>query len=910
MGSIVETGGQTLEAISSKPAVKIEFKKYTLDNGLEVILSEDHRLPVVAINLWYHVGPANEKPGRTGFAHLFEHMMFQGSKHVGNQPIKVLETAGATQINGTTGFDRTNYFETLPADRLEFGLWFESDRMAFLLDTLTARNLANQRDVVRNERRQGENSPYKLVQEELFRQLFPAGHPYHASIIGSHADIESVRLEDVREFCQQYYVPNNATLVLVGDFNSNEAVRLIAKYFDPIPAGKLVPKLDIQTRPILSAQRAVVTDTVELPQVYKAWLTAPMFHSGDAEADVLAHILGGGRSSRLYQKLVYEKQIAQDVSAHQQSLMLASVFMMVATAKPGVAIEDLEKALEDELTALQASGPTPEELERAKNTIQSQFVFALEQPGGMSGVADRLNTYNHYLGSPDYVAQDLARYEAVTPAEIQPIARQLTADTSVTVVGIPGPKVLNDVPKRTEIEFDAVQSRATTDTAWRSLTPESQVAVSPELPEARSFTLTNGLKVLWLEQHHVPAIAASLVTRAGSAANPTDLPGLASFTADTLMRGTTRRSQRQLSDEMERLGAQFAVNSNSDSSRVRLQVLKRSVDAAFEILSDLVQNPAFRSDEIERLRKERLVYISQLKDNPGQVAEKEFIAELYGTTHPYGYLEIGTAEANKEISREDLSAFHSSSYTPENAALVVVGDITEAELLSLAEKHLGNQSGSSPEAQMPSENSGGTRRVLIVDRPGSPQTQLVIGQIGVARSDPDYAALELMNTLLGGMFSSRINTNLREVHGYTYGARSQFSYRRSPGPFLISAAVRTDATAPAVAEVFSEIDRLRETLAMPEELNIAKEYLTRSLISRFQTVGSSANSIADLFVYGLSPAEYRMTVEKVGAVSVGDIRRLAERLRPESMVVVAVGDASKIAREMSDLNLGPLNVVN
>ncbi len=285
---------QTVPAAPAAEAIKINFEKYKLDNGLEVILSEDHRLPIVALNLWYHVGPANERPGRTGFAHLFEHMMFQGSRHVGGQPIKVLETAGATQINGTTGFDRTNYFETLPADQLELGLWFESDRMAFLLDTLTARNLANQRDVVRNERRQGENAPYKLVQEELFRQLFPAGHPYHASIIGSHADIEAVRLEDVREFCRQYYAPNNASLALVGDFDSAEARRLIEKYFGPIPAGRAVPKVDVKTAPIDSPRRVTLTDRVELPQVNKAWLTAPIFRLGDAEADVLAHILGGG----------------------------------------------------------------------------------------------------------------------------------------------------------------------------------------------------------------------------------------------------------------------------------------------------------------------------------------------------------------------------------------------------------------------------------------------------------------------------------------------------------------------------------------------------------------------------------------------------------------------------------------
>ena len=900
---------QTVPAAPAADAVKINFEKYKLANGLEVILSEDHRLPIVAVNLWYHVGPANEKPGRTGFAHLFEHMMFQGSKHVGGQPIKVLETAGATQINGTTGFDRTNYFETMPADRLELGLWFESDRMAFLLDTLTARNLANQRDVVRNERRQGENSPYKLVQEELFRQLFPSGHPYYASIMGSHADIESVRLEGIREFCRQYYVPNNATLALVGDFDSAEVKRLVEKYFGPIPSGKPVPKLDVKTPPIRSSRRVTVTDTVELPRVYKTWLTAPIFHLGDAEADVLGHILGGGTSSRLYQKLVYEKQIAQDVSAGNQSMMLGSVFMLVATAKPGVAIEDLEKALDDELTALQTSGPTLEELERAKNTIQTQFVFGLEQPGGMSGVADRLNTYNHYLGDPDYVAQDLARYDAITPADVQRVARHLTPETSITVVGVPGSKVLSDVPKRTDIEVDVDRGSILTDVEWRSLPPKSLHRRSPDRPVPKSFTLANGLQVLLLEQDHVPAIAATLVTLAGSGANPADLSGLASFTGDMLLRGTSQRSQRQLSDEIERLGAHLSAQSNSDSSTVSLQVLKKNIGPAFDLLADVVRNPAFRPEEIERLRKERLTSIAQLRDNPGAVAEKGLVAELYGSGHPYGYLEIGTEASNQKISREDLLGVHSTAYTPNAAALVLVGDATEAEVRVLAEKYFGSWSGSSLNGQPVATSENQARRVVIVDRPGSPQTQLVMGQLGVSRSHPDYAAIELMNTLLGGMFSSRINTNLREVHGYTYGAKSRFSYRRTPGPFVVSAAVRTDATAAAVTEVFGEIERLRETPATNEELAIAKEYLTRSLIARFQTIGSSAGSIGELFVHGMSRNEYETTVEKVSAASLADVQRVARHIHPESIVIVAVGDAAKIECELRGLNLGALNVV-
>jgi zinc protease len=329
----------------SKTVPTLDFEKYTLPNGLDVILVEDHRLPLVAVNVWYHVGPANERAGLTGFAHLFEHMMFQGSGHVqANEHFKLLEASGASDINGTTDFDRTNYFETLPSNRLELALWLESDRMGFLLDKLDSRNLENQRDVVRNERRQSvEDQPYGLVEEALFHQLFPKGHPYYASVIGSHADIEAARLNDVREFFKLFYAPNNASLAVVGDIDKTATRALITKYFGPIPAGQPVPAPGVTTPPITSERRAVVTDQVELPRVYMAWITDPIYKPGDAECDLLARILGGGKSSRLYKKLVYEKQIAQDVTAQQYSLSLGSVFTIQATAKPGINPEDLER---------------------------------------------------------------------------------------------------------------------------------------------------------------------------------------------------------------------------------------------------------------------------------------------------------------------------------------------------------------------------------------------------------------------------------------------------------------------------------------------------------------------------------------------------------------------------------------
>jgi zinc protease len=903
--SVVEASQQPAAAAD---AVVVQFEKYRLENGLDVILSEDHRLPVVAINVWYHVGPAYEKPGQTGFAHLFEHMMFQGSKHVGEKPIKVLETAGATQINGTTGFDRTNYFETVPADKLEFGLWFESDRMAWLLDTLTARNLANQRDVVRNERRQGENQPYKLVEEELFRQLFPGGHPYHASIIGSHADIELARLEDMRGFCAQYYVPNNASLVLVGDLDPAEAKQLVQKYFGPIPAGNPVPKVENTTPPITQARRVTVTDRVELARIYKAWLTAPIFSPGDTENNLLGHILGGGPASRLYQKLVHEKQMAQDVTAYNQSLMLGSVFMICATARPQVALEDLEKALDEELAAIQREGPLPEEVERARNSSQANHIFALEEPGGINGLADRLNTYNHYLGDPGYLAQDLARYDAVSVADVQRVARSLAPEASVTVRGVPGPKVLNDVAKRDDIDVD-IENAVSVDEDWRRSVPQSQVRALSRPPVPVRMKLANGLDVLFLEQNHVPGISASFVTVFGNAASPSGLDGLGSFTATMLARGTERRSLKELASDVERIGAQLFAQSKNDFSAVKLRWLKKNRDAGFALLSDVVQKPAFSTEEVERVRHERLVWLLQLRENPAAVVQKEFLAELYGPEHPYGRMDVGTETSNKTTSRNDLMDFHTRAYKPQGAALVLVGALTENEAQTLAEKHFGGWSGGSPVPQAPGALPVGSRRIVIVDRPGSPQTQLAVGSIGVERSHPDLVAIELMNAILGGTFSSRINTNLREVHGYTYGAKSGFTYLRGRGPFLISAAVRTDSTAASISEVFHEISQLRETLVTAEELAIVKESFSRALLSQFKSIRESTDSISNLFVHHLGLEHYQEMLDRVSAVRLSEVQEMAKQhLQPESMIIVAVGDASKIEWELRRMNLGPVRL--
>ena len=892
---------------------QIPFEKYTLANGLEVILSEDHRLPLVAVNLWYHVGPANEEPGRTGFAHLFEHMMFQGSKHVpGDLHFKSLEGAGASTINGTTDFDRTNYFETVPADRLELALWLESDRMGFLLDKVDQANLSNQQDVVRNERRQSvENRPYGIVEEALFHQLFPPTHPYYASVIGSHADIQAAKLQDVKNFFKLYYAPNNASLAIVGDIDKAAVKALVEKYFGSFKSGPPVPKPDVPTPAITAERRAVVLDRIELPRVYMAWLTSPIYSPGDADADVASAVLGGGRSSRLYKKLVYEKQIAQDVSASQYSLTLGSVFSIEATARPGHTAEELEQAVDAELKALRESGPDQSEIERARNVIETRIVQGLETLGGFGGVADRLNMYNHYLRNPGFLADDIQRYRAVTPASVKMFAeRQLGLTSRAVVHGVPGQPDLGTpvpTPKPPAVAAGVGAESVNPDEPWRAEPPKAGQATALQVPVPSSFQLPNGLTVFVNERAGLPVVAATLVVKTGSGANPTDKPGLANFTAAMLDQGTASRSAPQIADEVAGLGGSLTTASTMDATQVSVRSLRRTFPALLEVMSDVVRRPSFPAAEIDRQRASRLASLVQQRENPNAVAATVVAAALYGPSHPYGYTELGTEASNRAMTRDDLEGFWRQNFVSNNTALVVSGQIAEAELRPMIEKAFGDWQPGKPASPALGTPATTAARLVLLDKPGSPQTQLRVATIGAPRSAPAYEAIEVMNEALGGLFSSRINLNLRERHGYTYGASSQFVYRRTAGPFMVATGVRTEVTAPAVTEILKEIRGVRDAPLSTDELALAKDSIVRSLPAQFETSARVTASTANIYAYDLGLDYYAKLPARLSAVTAEMAKAAAQQyLVPDQLVVVAVGDRSKIAAELQKLKLGPI----
>jgi zinc protease len=519
-----------------------------------------------------------------------------------------------------------------------------------------------------------------------------------------------------------------------------------------------------------------------------------------------------------------------------------------------------------------------------------------------------LNYYNHYLGDPGYLPKDLEHYESVTTEGVKAAAQKLTVNSRVVVYGVPGKKVINDVPKRDDAALKQPTPAPEPDKpeqAWRAHPPQPGPALALNLPAPEEFKLNNGLTVLLSQQHSLPTVSASMVVLSGSERNPSDRPGLAGFTAAMLQEGTEKRNALQLADDTDQVGAALETNSNSDRSSVTIRGLSKNADSEFELVSDVVLHPAFREADLERVRKQRVTALLQQQENPYTLVAKFFNLNLYGEHHPYAYLEEGTKEATESTTRSDLEKFYRAGYAPQDSALVIAGDLTLPQAKAMAEKYFGDWSGSASAAAPPQGAGTLKRHVVLVDRPGANQTMVRIGEVGVARNNPDYPALEVTNAILGGLFSSRVNLNLREAHGYTYGAFSRFQYHRGPGPFFVNSAIRTDVTAPAIEETFKEIDRMRTSEPSAEEMSLSKDSITRSLAGDFEANNQVTNLFGGLFVYGLPLDYYRTFPAKVDAVNAGDVQKMAkEYMQPDSMLVVAVGDRAKIGPGLEKLGLG------
>ena len=869
--------------------VSISYEKFTLPNGLDVILHEDHTLPVAAVNVWYHVGSKNEEPGRTGFAHLFEHVMFEGSKHHKGSFFDPLQKVGAN-LNGSTTPDRTNYWENVPSNYLELALWLESDRMGFLLDALDQKAFDIQRDVVKNERRQSyENRPYGMAYLTLQPTVFPAPHPYNWPTIGSQEDLDAAELDDVKDFFRRFYAPSNASIAIAGDIDPDGTRRLVERYFGDLPPGPPINRIRRMDSELKGMASLVLRDRVQLPRLYLVWPTAPAFDDEQPALEVLSAILGDGKSSRLYRSLVYERQIARDVSVYHYGQEIAGEFFVQVTANAGQSLEEIEELVRQELDTLRQSGPTDHELQRAKNRIESQHVRQLERVGGFGGRADQLNYYNTYTGDPSGINTDLDRYLAATADDVYRAAKTALGENMVRLTVLP------------EQQLSAT-SAALDRTAMPGASPSP--TFSPPVPTRA--TLSNGMKLVLVEKPGLPVVAQGLLIRAGGITDPADKPGVASLTATMLSEGTTTRTSQQISDEMEFLGSQLRASASREFATLSAETLTSHWQHALGILADVVQNATFPADEFDRVRSERLTDLSRIPDSPQAIAGRASQALLFGAGTRYGHPLSGTEAAVKTFSRDDLASHHAAYYAPENATLLLVGDISRDEAIEQAESTFGGwQVGAASDSDSDADGTpeDGTTTIYLADKPGAPQSVIRSGYLTVPRHHPDYLALNLLNYILGGQFSARLNMNLRQDKGYSYGYMSGIDWLTGPSALTAGGSVQTEVTKESVAETVKEFEEIRGSRPVTqEEFDDAVNGILRGLPNQFETHGQVLNQLVRLIAFDLPDDYFSTYASEVARLTLDDIHRVADaHIKSAALKIVVAGDASQVEHALREL---------
>jgi len=914
------TAGTTGSDANDVSIPKIAFEKYTLPNGMDVILHEDHSTPIVGVNIWYHVGSKNEQPGRTGFAHLFEHMMFKGSKHYNKDYDLPLQEAGGRN-NGSTRFDRTNYWETVPSNFLELALWMESDRMAFLLPSLTQERLENRRNVVKNERRQGyDNRPYGLAEETIIAALLPPDHPYSWPTIGSMADLDAASREDVANFFRRYYHPGNASLCIAGDFDPAAAKRLVEKYFGPIPAGPKVEKLEPSIPELKESKRICMTDRVGLARLYINWLTVPEFSPDDAELGILADVLAGGKTSRLYRRLVRGEQIAQDVSARQGSEEICGRFSITATARPGKELSKLESVVMEELQRIQDEPPGEAEIARAVARRETGIVQSLERISEFGGRADQLNMYNVMTGDPGYITKDFARFRQVDPQGVKRVAKKYLSKNKVVLEVTPGAETaITADPRAPAAEARAVLAK----TVKQSPLPETPVVAEDSdrinmpqpagestfrLPPIERGKLSNGTSLLVVENHELPAVSVRIKFPFGIADDPAGKLGLADLTASVWDEGTEKRTSEQISEELADIGTRLGIGMDWDDTTASIYALKRHLGKALEIFADVIEHPNFPEAELDRERNIAIGRLDQIRNEPWALANLAVAQTIYGYDHPYGRPADGTINCLKSITRKDLETFYQVAANPEQATIIVVGDTSLAEAKNELEKVFSGwkTTGKAAEKKF-SPPSVQPAAITLVDKPGAAQSVISVALVGTVRKTPDYFPLLVMNTAFGGEFGSRLNMNLREDKGYTYGAGSWFDWRtRALGTFVASSNVQTAVTAPALKEFIKELQEIAGKRPVEGgELDFNKKYQTRVFPSGFETSSKLASQLEMLVQFGLPDNYFETVLPGIAAVTSDEVTSAAKKyIKPYNLAVIIVGDRLKIESALRELSIG------
>jgi predicted Zn-dependent peptidase len=869
-------------------AADIPHEQFTLSNGLRVVVHEDRKAPIVAVSVWYHVGSKDEKPGKTGFAHLFEHLMFQGSENYKDEYFKPMEDVGATDLNGTTWLDRTNYFQNVPTPALDLALWLESDRMGHFLGAVTQELLDEQRGVVQNEKRQGDNEPYGKVFEAIQKYSYPEGHPYRWETIGSMQDLDAASLADVKAWFAEYYGPNNTVVVLAGDIDAATARQKMERYFGDIPPGPPVARLATWVARRDQSTRMEMQDRVAQSRVYKSWNVAELANADVERLQLLASVLGGGKGSRLFERLVYRDQLADKVSAYVMPFELSSMFWVQADVRKGVDEARVERIIDEEIARLLAQGPTADEVRRARTQFRAGFIRGIERIGGFGGKADVLAECAVYLKDPGCYERSWKIFDAATPADLKAAGQRWLARGDLTLTVTPFPAL---AAGKSDVDRGAGLPK---------------VARYPDLrfPAIQRGKLANGIEVILAERHETPIVNLQLLFDAGYAADQGHKLGTSSFAMGMLDEGTRTRSALDIAREAEGLGASLGAGSGLDSSSVSLSALKDQLAPSLALMADVVRNPAFDAGEFARVQAQWIAQIAQEKTQPSSLALRTLPPLLYGAGHAYAmpFTGTGTEASIRSLEVADLRAFHAAWIRPDNARLLVTGDTTMAEIVAALDKVFGDWNAPAeprPAKLIAKVEPASRPRVFLMDKPGAEQSVILAGQLVPSTRDAGYLATETMNDVVGGTFTARLNMNLREDKSWAYGAYSFASNAQGQRPWIIWAPVQTDRTLDSVNEIRKELEAFTgDRPPQPGEIDRIQANSVRALPGQYETSGAVLNALAGIVLYD-RPDDYVQTLKaRTEALADAEVVQASAQVRPQAQTWVVVGDLSKIEQPL------------
>jgi zinc protease len=884
--------------------VNIPWKRFTLDNGLTVIVHTDRKAPLVALSVWYNVGSKDEPAGSTGFAHLFEHLMFGGSENAPGSYLGRMRNLGPSNLNGTTWFDRTNYFETVPTPALEQALFLESDRMGYLLGEIGQPVLDLQRGVVQNEKRQGDNEPYGLFEYAQLEALFPEGHPYRHSTIGSMADLDAASLETVRNWFRENYGPNNAIVVLSGDIDEATARPLMAKYFGGIPRGPVNTPAEADVPTLAAPIVATMHDRVATTRLTRSWAVPGLLSDDAVPLSVAAEVLGGLASSRLDNQLVRGEQVAVGASSSLQEFHRISIFDISVNVKPGQDAAAVSRELDAIVADFIAKGPTEEEVARVATRYVSGRIQSLEQVNGKANV---LAEGQLYAGDPDHYKKELAQYASITPAQVTAAMQRWLTRPVFDMTIAPGERepYAEAAPAGTPPVPAAEIQRVARD-------PMPAIGQVPDLtfPAVERAQLSNGIKVVYAHVDTVPVTRVAVEFNAGYAADRADRLGAHSLMLDLLDDGTTTRDANQLAEEQERLGASVNVGASMDRTSGNLTTVSANLAPSLTLLSDVLRNPAFAPAEVERLRAQRLAALSSEATQPGAIAARALPPLLYGADSPYGRSFTGTGDKATvtALTRADMVQEHDAWVRPDNATIFVVSDLPLSQVQTQLEAAFGDwRAPSTPKGTKAFGDSvpAPTNRIVLIDRPQSPQSLIYGGAVLPMSGTDDLLTLTAANSILGSDFLSRINADLRETKGWSYGVRGNVNPLEHRVPYIVNAPVQSNRTGESVAALIAQYDRFLETDGVtPVELERTINGNTRQLAGGYETSAQILGALRSNALYG-RPDNYQETIaSRTRALTAAQMDAAARQvIHPDQFVWVVVGDASVVKPQLEALGL-------